>query len=156
MNTRQTFEKQSVSPIYQQAADYLRIKISNKELLPLSKLPAERSLAVELGINRRTLSKALEILCYEGLLVRQIGKGTFINKTRNNVSVQKRNIGLIFSWGPESGLPDDYYNYSIFQSLTTNLPNYCTTPLRLLSPLQYIVLRMGFFLPYPYQLVMLM
>jgi DNA-binding transcriptional regulator YhcF (GntR family) len=42
------------------------------------KLPGERELARQFGVNAKTISKALTDLTSEGLLVRQVGRGTFV------------------------------------------------------------------------------
>lgn len=43
------------------------------------RLPGERELARQFGANAKTINKALGDLCAEGLLVRRIGRGTFVS-----------------------------------------------------------------------------
>lgn len=45
---------------------------------PDGRLPTERELAAELGVGRRAVRRALEVLEAEGLIWRKQGKGTFI------------------------------------------------------------------------------
>jgi len=56
----------------------LRRKIETQVFGQEGRLPAERNLAQELGISRSALRKALDHLESEGLLWRQVGKGTFV------------------------------------------------------------------------------
>lgn len=56
-----------------------------------SRLPPERSLAVELGVSRRALRQALAVLEAEGKIWRNVGKGTFVGgrsvKDRGDLSL---------------------------------------------------------------------
>ena len=45
-------------------------------------IPAERRLAVELGVSRPTLRAAIDELVRDGLLVRRHGKGTFVSEPK--------------------------------------------------------------------------
>lgn len=58
----------------------LRSAIHRGELLPGDRLPAERELAVQLGVGRMTLRRALAVLQEEGYLVARRGAsgGTFV------------------------------------------------------------------------------
>jgi DNA-binding FadR family transcriptional regulator len=49
---------------------------------PGTKLPPERLLANELGVSRSEIRKGLLFLEREGLLSRQVGRGTFVNATQ--------------------------------------------------------------------------
>ncbi len=48
------------------------------------RLPPERDLATELGIGRRAVRRALEVLETEGLIWRRQGKGTFVGAPPND------------------------------------------------------------------------
>lgn len=56
----------------------LRDEIARGQLTTDGRLPAERDMAVQLGIGRTRLRQALEILTQEGLLFRRRGQGTFV------------------------------------------------------------------------------
>jgi GntR family transcriptional regulator len=65
-------------PLYIQIAEGLVSRIEAGELSPGDRLPAERELSEQLGVNRMTLRRALRVLELQGLLVRKHGKGTFV------------------------------------------------------------------------------
>lgn len=65
-------------PIYIQLRDQLRVLILTGALTPGRRLPGARQLARYLSINRHTVSRALDDLEEEGLIVKQQGRGTFI------------------------------------------------------------------------------
>lgn len=48
-----------------------------------SRMPPERALASELGIGRRSLRRALDVLEQEGYISREQGRGTFVSRQRN-------------------------------------------------------------------------
>jgi DNA-binding FadR family transcriptional regulator len=63
---------------YETTLTTLRDLISNGEVSRNGRLPAERALAGDLGVGRRTLRKALSALENEGRIVRRQGQGTFV------------------------------------------------------------------------------
>lgn len=65
-------------PLYTQIAEGLLDRIESGELAPGDRLPSERDLSEQLGVNRMTLRRALRILEIQGLLVRRQGDGTYI------------------------------------------------------------------------------
>lgn len=65
-------------PLYIKIAEGLVSQIESGELSPGDRLPPERDLSEELGVNRMTLRRALRVLESQGLVVRKHGVGTFI------------------------------------------------------------------------------
>ncbi|ACI50689.1 transcriptional regulator, GntR family [Gluconacetobacter diazotrophicus PA1 5] len=64
------------SPLYQQIAERLRQEIDASK--PGTKLASEPALANAWGVSRFTVSRAVEALVDEGLVVRRQGAGTFV------------------------------------------------------------------------------
>jgi DNA-binding GntR family transcriptional regulator len=65
-------------PVYIQIAETLRARIVSGYYD--DRIDGELPLASEFKVSRRTIQQALELLVQEGLLVRQHGMGTFINR----------------------------------------------------------------------------
>jgi GntR family transcriptional regulator len=65
-------------PLYIQIAEKLIARIESGDFSPGEKLPPERYLSEQFGINRMTLRRALKVLESQGLIVRKHGVGTFI------------------------------------------------------------------------------
>jgi DNA-binding FadR family transcriptional regulator len=57
----------------------LRQLIASQDFHSGGRMPPERSLASELGVGRRSLRRALDVLEQEGRISRHQGRGTFIN-----------------------------------------------------------------------------
>jgi DNA-binding FadR family transcriptional regulator len=61
------------------------------------RMPPERALASELGVGRRSLRRALEVLEQEGRISRHQGRGTFVNHGTTaglNIALGERETGL--------------------------------------------------------------
>jgi GntR family transcriptional regulator, N-acetylglucosamine utilization regulator len=69
-------------PLYIQIADRLINQIEAGELSPGDRLPPERELSENLGINRMTLRRALRVLEAQGWVLRKHGVGTFIGEPK--------------------------------------------------------------------------
>jgi GntR family transcriptional regulator len=69
-------------PLYIQIAERLISQIETGELSPGDRLPAERDLSENMGINRMTLRRALRVLEAQGMVLRKHGVGTFIGEPK--------------------------------------------------------------------------
>lgn len=67
-------------PLYRQLMDSIKHKIVSGELKVGEKIPSERSMAEQYGINRMTVRNALKKMEKEGILKSYRGKGTFVEK----------------------------------------------------------------------------
>jgi GntR family transcriptional regulator len=65
-------------PLYIKIAEGLIGKIESGELTPGDRLPPERDLSEQLGVNRMTLRRALRVLEARGVIERRHGVGTYI------------------------------------------------------------------------------
>lgn len=77
MNTQGAAAKDH-RPVYIQIAETLRARVVSGYYD--DKIDGELPLASEFKVSRRTIQQALELLVQEGLLIRQHGMGTFINR----------------------------------------------------------------------------
>jgi len=71
-------DRSNPTPLYQQLRRSVRDAIEKDKLVPDEALPAERDIALELGVSRITVRKAIDGLVEEGLLDRRHGAGTFV------------------------------------------------------------------------------
>lgn len=60
--------------------DGVRQRIQTGELAEGAQLPTERELALSFGVARNTVRQALDRLEDDGILVRQVGRGTFVRR----------------------------------------------------------------------------
>ena len=67
------------TPIYRQIIQQIEYAILSGRMKPGDRLPTIRSLAVELKINPNTIAKAYGELEIRGILVTQVGSGTYIS-----------------------------------------------------------------------------
>lgn len=67
-------------PLYVRISEDIRSKIKSGEIPYGSRLPAERQMAENYGVDRKTLRKAIALLSEEGILNCMQGKGTYIAK----------------------------------------------------------------------------
>jgi len=71
-------DRSNPTPLYRQLRRSLREAIVQDDLAPDESLPAERDIAIDFGVSRITVRKAIDGLVEEGLLDRRHGAGTFV------------------------------------------------------------------------------
>ncbi len=71
-------ERSSSLPLYQQIKAALAEAIERGDLPPLTRLPATRKLAKQLGVNRVTVVTAYAELTAEGYIGSHVGRGSFV------------------------------------------------------------------------------
>lgn len=74
------------------ALERLRAIVMSPGVAPGQKLPTERDLAAQLGLGRREIRRALEVLETEGLIWRRQGAGTFTGPPQDVPPVQTDTI----------------------------------------------------------------
>ncbi|MGO5475884.1 GntR family transcriptional regulator [Parafannyhessea sp. LCP19S3_B1] len=75
-------DRDTGTPLYVQAADYIREKIYSQEWGPGCKIPTEYELCEILGLSRGCVKHGVKILVDEGLLVQYRGRGTFVTERK--------------------------------------------------------------------------
>jgi GntR family transcriptional regulator len=114
-------------PLYAQAAELLRERIVRGELPFGARLDSEPALAVQLGVSRATVSKALDILASDGLVSREQGRGTFVRRPRldrgSNLTSFTQNIAAL-GHKPSQRVLDYYRTFaSPDDALLAQFPN---------------------------------
>ncbi|MCX7788596.1 MAG: GntR family transcriptional regulator [Spirochaetes bacterium] len=77
-------------PFYRQIIQQIEQAILAKRLLPGDKLPTIRSLAIELKINPNTIAKAYNELEIRGIVVTQVGSGTYVSDQEIDMAENER------------------------------------------------------------------
>jgi GntR family transcriptional regulator len=77
-----TISTGSVTPIYKQITDQVRLAVATGKLGIDDQLPSVRALAEELVLNANTIAKAYLELSREGLIESRPGRGVFVIQKR--------------------------------------------------------------------------
>jgi 2-aminoadipate transaminase len=78
MDIRPNLDPAADAPLYRQLASYILDLVNSGRLSAGDRLPPTRDLALQLGLNRTTVSAAYELLENEGAINGQVGRGSFI------------------------------------------------------------------------------
>jgi DNA-binding FadR family transcriptional regulator len=96
---------QTVEPqrLYRQIAEQLRQLMASGEFAVGSRLPAERDLAIQLGVSRPSVREALIALEVEGMIEVRTGSGIYVQSTQalNPKALSPSSSGdMTADWGP--------------------------------------------------------
>lgn len=87
-------DRASAIPYYYQLKQILSDAITSGELAPGAQLPGEHELCALYDVSRTVVRQALNELCYEGLVERHRGKGTFVARPKLPEGLISRLTGL--------------------------------------------------------------
>src|SRR5258708_9162574 len=95
-----TLDRASGMPLYRQICLQLREAILSGELAEGVRLPTERALASELGVNRTTVMNAYNELASEGLIEGHVGRWTLVRRNQfsyNGDGIQDQNASVVLA-----------------------------------------------------------
>lgn len=78
MLPRLEVDPRSETPIYRQLHEQLRSAILGGRMVRGERIPPTRELAQSIGLNRATVTAAFDVLESEGLIRREVGRGSFV------------------------------------------------------------------------------
>lgn len=83
-----SINRASPVPLYQQLYELLRSRIVQGDLMAGEVIPTEKELVEQFNLSRVTVRRALQLLVDEELILRQAGKGSFVDshKLQENMS----------------------------------------------------------------------
>jgi GntR family transcriptional regulator len=77
-------------PFYRQVIQQIEQAILARRIEPGYRLPTIRALAIELKINPNTIAKAYNELELRGIVVTQVGSGTYVSDKRVDIEEKER------------------------------------------------------------------
>lgn len=86
-------------PFYRQIIQQVENAVLAGKLLAGEKLPTIRSLAIELKINPNTIAKAYNELELKGVVITQVGSGTFISDKMPEINETERKMNILKAVG---------------------------------------------------------
>jgi len=112
---------QSRKPIYDQIYANVLKQIAIGELNPGDKLPTVRQIALELGVNPNTSSKAYQMLERDGYIYSVVGKGSFVADSANGRDIKvgeiRQKLFLTVKEAVEYGIEKDVLSEIFFEAL---------------------------------------
>jgi GntR family transcriptional regulator len=85
-----TINKSNRTPVYKQVTEQIISEIKSGKIMPGTRLPSERDLALELGLSRGTVQKAYIALIQQKHAQAVKGKGTFVSTSAGQEAGESR------------------------------------------------------------------
>ncbi len=85
-----SIDRKSPLPLHYQLKQHLLEKIESGDWKPDDLIPSEQELQDSFGLSRTTVRQALSDLVYEGLLIRERGRGTFVSPPKMTHNPEER------------------------------------------------------------------
>lgn len=109
--------KQSPLPRYVQARNYLEKLINEGGYESGDQLPSERELATQFQVSQMTMNRALQDMVRDGILYREVGRGTFVMH-RNHGVLRSGTLAFVTVYSPGE-LRRDMYSSEILRGVQT-------------------------------------
>jgi DNA-binding GntR family transcriptional regulator len=78
----ETVSANTWKPAYRRIADEIARRVQSGAYQPDQRIPQEAEFCAEFDVSKITVKKALEILVNDGLIIRLVGKGTFVRRKK--------------------------------------------------------------------------
>ena len=127
MLPRIQFDESQETPIYRQIFDQIRDAALTGTLESGERLPATRTLADQLGLNRQTISSAYELLEQAGFIKGQVGRGSFVTTPNSGPQPRKIDWETLLQADPKLAAPPSAADSLI--SFTASRPSELLFPL---------------------------
>ena len=96
------------SPKYLKIVELLQRRFSSGDILPGDVLPGEIVLSQELGVSRRTLRNALQILEDDGFIIRKKGVGAVLSPVDMHRRRRRSDVAIVYSAAPDAAHNYDF------------------------------------------------
>ncbi len=96
------------SPKYLKIVELLQRRFSNGEFAVGTVLPGEIALSQELGVSRRTLRNALQVLEDDGFIIRKKGVGSVLAPVDMHRRRRRSDVAIVYSAAPDAAHNYDF------------------------------------------------
>lgn len=108
---------ESSIPLYDQLGRVLRRFIEEEQLEPGDRFPAEETIAARFGVSRPTANRAVQELINQGWLVRERGRGTFVqNQHIVDLALLSENLSLTEQFPRDAELRTEFIERKILKT----------------------------------------
>jgi len=108
---------ESSIPLYDQLGRVLRRFIEEEQLEPGDRFPAEETIAAQFGVSRPTANRAVQELISQGWLVRERGRGTFVqNQHIVDLALLSENLSLTEQFPRDAELRTEFIERKILKT----------------------------------------